>query len=899
MKVFMGCFLIFFLSLQLEASGKSLSFYESFDSNESIEENSGSLNGTIDFVDGFIGNAGDFSDSRRICYPLQDNLDLTKGTIEFVVKTPDKNSIGFFDVGGLGAANSWGIFKNSNHFIMELKNNSNNYDQAWCPSQITYDDEWHLITAIWEKEDETTEFKVCFDGECKGYYDGSITNSSPSATQFCVGWCGWYGYSQSQIDELNIYDYAKSDDEIAEYYQLNFSDGNAPEITITGNASVVLGIGSQYVDAGATAIDNKDGDVSDKIVTSGSVDTSTLGSYRIAYNVSDADGNPAKEKIRMVYVVDLSIEPVERAFMYLEEKMDQFHHTFDIYTDFCSGGNHGTESGWMGYTEILDVDPKWVSQNYNGKTCFKNIWETETTSWVGIRWLQPENNWGTIEGAGFDLTGATEITFFARGEEGGEDVTFMAGGVSGDYPDSIEPSASVDVVLSKEWEKYTIDLEGEDLSYVISPFGWMVAVDPIFYIDDVAYNLERLDELRFIQSYEIIDVEEEVALVNAAYTYDNALALMCFLSKGDFGRAKILADTFLFALNNDRSYSDGRLRNAYRSGDISDPNPSTAKLPGWWDATAEEWYEDEFQVSTHTGNVAWAMLALISYYEERGGDTYLEAVERMGEWVIDNTKDDRGDGGYTGGYQGWETSDTNTTGPEKLSYKSTEHNIDLYAAFLRLYNATNEDAWLDAANYAKDFIESMWNSDGGYFYTGTLEDGVTTNTSNIPVDIQAWAVMAMPDEELYYEGIDWAESSCYVEKDDFKGFDFNNDLDGVWFEGTAQMALAYLLTDNNDEYGKYISELQQAQISAENANGKGIVSASRDNLTTGFDWEYFSRLHLGATAWYIFAEEGYNPYWPQGYTSNYDTDDIGNNSDNSGDGSGGSGGCLISTIVFQ
>ena len=30
-------------------------------------------------------------------------------------------------------------------------------------------------------------------------------------------------------------------------------------------------------------------------------------------------------------------------------------------------------------------------------------------------------------------------------------------------------------------------------------------------------------------------------------------------------------------------------------------------------------------------------------------------------------------------------------------------------------------------------------------------------------------------------------------------------------------------------------------------------------MTTGFEWEYFSRVHIGATAWYIFAERNYNP----------------------------------------
>ena len=37
----------------------------------------------------------------------------------------------------------------------------------------------------------------------------------------------------------------------------------------------------------------------------------------------------------------------------------------------------------------------------------------------------------------------------------------------------------------------------------------------------------------------------------------------------------------------------------------------------------------------------------------------------------------------------------------------------------------------------------------------------------------------------------WAEQHCYTQADGFKGFDFNDDKDGVWFEGTAQMAVAY------------------------------------------------------------------------------------------------------------
>ncbi len=39
------------------------------------------------------------------------------------------------------------------------------------------------------------------------------------------------------------------------------------------------------------------------------------------------------------------------------------------------------------------------------------------------------------------------------------------------------------------------------------------------------------------------------------------------------------------------------------------------------------------------------------------------------------------------------------------------------------------------------------------------------------------------------------------------------------------------------------------------------MAASHDGVSTGFDWVYIARLHIGATSWFLFAELGYNPYW--------------------------------------
>jgi hypothetical protein len=79
------------------------------------------------------------------------------------------------------------------------------------------------------------------------------------------------------------------------------SDIIAPEITLNGPATVNLTVGQTYEDAGATATDNVDATVT--VVPSGIVDTTTVGTYTITYNATDAAGNPATPKSRTINVV--------------------------------------------------------------------------------------------------------------------------------------------------------------------------------------------------------------------------------------------------------------------------------------------------------------------------------------------------------------------------------------------------------------------------------------------------------------------------------------------------------------------------------------------------------------------------------------------------------------------
>ena len=66
-----------------------------------------------------------------------------------------------------------------------------------------------------------------------------------------------------------------------------------PEITLIGAATVTVQVGDTYTDAGATATDNVDGDISDRIVVDNPVDTSVAGTYTVSYSVEDLAGNRA------------------------------------------------------------------------------------------------------------------------------------------------------------------------------------------------------------------------------------------------------------------------------------------------------------------------------------------------------------------------------------------------------------------------------------------------------------------------------------------------------------------------------------------------------------------------------------------------------------------------------
>ena len=146
-------------------------------------------------------------------------------------------------------------------------------------------------------------------------------------------------------------------------------------------------------------------------------------------------------------------------------------------------------SGYMGDAGNIKMTEDDKTDPHSGKTDLK-VQYTAGGGWGGVVWQSPANDWGELPG-GLDLTGAKKLTFWARGEKGGEVVSFSYGLLDkAKYADSSKGEIK-DEKLDKAWKQYTIDLDGKDLSQIKTPFTWVLGAkgDPItFYLDDIKFE---------------------------------------------------------------------------------------------------------------------------------------------------------------------------------------------------------------------------------------------------------------------------------------------------------------------------------------------------------------------------------------------------------------------------
>ena len=156
-------------------------------------------------------------------------------------------------------------------------------------------------------------------------------------------------------------------------------------------------------------------------------------------------------------------------------------------------------SGWMGDAEqgkkYVQLNEAWKESPHTAPSCIKIVYSPGPNGWGGVYWQNKPDNWGDQPGENLGQAGYRKITFWARGQNGGEVVEFKAGGIrtaGKPYKDSFEANLGR-TTLEKDWKPYTIDLVNKDLSSVIGGFCWVASqsANPkglTFYLDDIVFQ---------------------------------------------------------------------------------------------------------------------------------------------------------------------------------------------------------------------------------------------------------------------------------------------------------------------------------------------------------------------------------------------------------------------------
>lgn len=168
---------------------------------------------------------------------------------------------------------------------------------------------------------------------------------------------------------------------------------------------------------------------------------------------------------------------------------------FAVSSVFAPSGYMG--DGVNGTAVIADTECADRPSGARGD-CYRFTYHASTMLWSGVYWQYPANNWGAAEGMAIP-PGATQVSFYAAGEAGGEVLTIKIGGIRDTtlpYSDTI--SAQGTFRLTTAMTKYSVDLGGQPYDTVIGGFSWATAhpegTDPataapiVFFLDDLVWE---------------------------------------------------------------------------------------------------------------------------------------------------------------------------------------------------------------------------------------------------------------------------------------------------------------------------------------------------------------------------------------------------------------------------
>ena len=155
-------------------------------------------------------------------------------------------------------------------------------------------------------------------------------------------------------------------------------DKTAPVINLNGSNEVITIVHDDYIDAGVTATDNYEGDITSRVVTINPVNKDAAGDYTITYNAVDRSGNIAKEVTRKVRIVQnptkmeltgiVTNQDTAVAIENAKVSLYDFGHTLIAETTTDNSGRYSIKNITLGNYKLIVENEK-----YSTKTIDVNI----------------------------------------------------------------------------------------------------------------------------------------------------------------------------------------------------------------------------------------------------------------------------------------------------------------------------------------------------------------------------------------------------------------------------------------------------------------------------------------------------------------------------------------------
>ncbi len=203
------------------------------------------------------------------------------------------------------------------------------------------------------------------------------------------------------------------------------------------------------------------------------------GAIKVYVNVKDSYNNVgiASTAIRV-------IDEEAKSRKYLVPKVEL---PFYVYQD--GDDMPYAPSAYMGNHKKISVNTKETKEVYSGTASLKISYKHHY-DWYGLGLVNPANDWGDILG-GYDISGATKFSFWAKASEDKLTATIGFGLIGKDKPYPDTAKESIKIKLGKTWKKYTIKLKKLDLSCIRSGFTLFSQSNGSghdIYIDEVVFE---------------------------------------------------------------------------------------------------------------------------------------------------------------------------------------------------------------------------------------------------------------------------------------------------------------------------------------------------------------------------------------------------------------------------